>query len=239
MEPYTGLVDALARIGAAASLPTLWATVKDFASLLGYSHIVAMDAGKLADGSIDAVLYSDAPLQLFREIDRRFGNEEHPLVRWALHAHAPFTISEMRSDPKHKGQRWGELLADIVKRGDALVVPVYDHGEPSAGLSFGGVEPDTSPRSRAMLQVVAHAATEKARDLKAGKGNAPTVALSVREAQCLRLVAVGKADAEIGKALGISARTVRFHVDSAKTKLGVANRIQAVAKALRERIIAV
>jgi DNA-binding CsgD family transcriptional regulator len=232
METYTGLVDALARIGGAASLPTLWATVKDFASLFGYAHVVAIDAAKIAGGATDAVMYSDAPLQLFREIDREFVYAQHPLVLRALQSPAPFAISEMRNDTKHKGKRWTELLADIVKRGDALVVPVYEGDEPVAGFSFGGDKPDMSARARAMLQVVAHAAIEKARDLKAGKAQAASVSLSVREAQCLRLVAVGKA-------LGISARTVRFHVDSAKAKLGVANRIQAVAKALRERIIAV
>jgi LuxR family quorum sensing-dependent transcriptional regulator/LuxR family quorum-sensing system transcriptional regulator CciR len=91
---------------------------------------------------------------------------------------------------------------------------------------------------RALLQVVAHSAVERALALRDGRS--PSVsALSAREAQCLRHVAIGRPDAEIGQLLGISPRTVRFHVDSAKQKLGVQTRIQAVAKALRERIIAV
>jgi len=43
---------------------------------------------------------------------------------------------------------------------------------------------------------------------------------------------------EIGRLLGIRPRTVRFQVDGAKAKLGASTRIQAVAKALRERLIA-
>ena len=43
-------------------------------------------------------------------------------------------------------------------------------------------------------------------------------------------VADGKTDFEVGKILSISPRTVRFHIRNAKTKLGVATRIQAVAK---------
>jgi DNA-binding CsgD family transcriptional regulator len=45
-------------------------------------------------------------------------------------------------------------------------------------------------------------------------------------------VADGKTDVEVGKILDISPRTVRFHINNAKVKLGVSTRIQAVAKRL-------
>jgi DNA-binding CsgD family transcriptional regulator len=239
MEPYSGLTDTLARIATASTLPILWAAVKDFAAKLGYSYVTAIDAAKIAGGVANAAMYSDAPRQLYQDIDREMSYAQHPVVLRALESPVPFTMSELRAEPKNKGQRWTELLADVVKRGDALLVPVYDGDEPKAGFSFGGEKPDRSPRARAMLQVVSHAALEKARELASGKGQSEAPSLTVREAQCLRMVAVGKADAEIGETLGISARTVRFHVDSAKVKLGATTRIQAVAKALRARIIAV
>jgi LuxR family transcriptional regulator, quorum-sensing system regulator BjaR1 len=145
----------------------------------------------------------------------------------------------LASDPAHKNQRWTELLSDVVKRGDGLIIPVWRDGEPLAGVGLGGETPDTSGLARSMLHVVATAAIERAFELRQGKGAAAGMTLTVRETQCLRYVAIGHADAEIGRMLGISPRTVRFHVDSAKTKLGVATRVQAIAKALRERIIAV
>jgi DNA-binding CsgD family transcriptional regulator len=118
-----------------------------------------------------------------------------------------------------------------------LVVPIYRANQPIAGANFGGAKPDVSPLTRALLQVVAHAAVERALHLRDGKRSTVNI-LSAREAQCLRQVAIGQPDVEIGQLLGISPRTVRFHVDSAKAKMGVSTRIQAVAKALRERIIA-
>jgi DNA-binding CsgD family transcriptional regulator len=62
--------------------------------------------------------------------------------------------------------------------------------------------------------------------------------LSPRETECLRLSARGKTDIQIGRVLGISPRTARFHVENAKKKLGVATRVQAVAEALRIKVIA-
>jgi len=239
MEPYSGLTDALTRIAAASSLPILWSTVKDFAFGLGYSHVVAVDAARVGAGAGNALMYTDAPRQLYEAIDRELVYEEHPIVQRALKSHIPFAISEMRNDPKYAGQRWTELFADVVKRGDGLIVPVYEGSDAQAGFSFGGEKPDMSAIARSMLQVVAHAAIDKSKELRTGTPPAAKASLTVREAQCLRFVAIGKADAEIGQTLGISPRTVRFHVDSAKAKLGVTTRIQAVAKALRERIIAV
>ena len=52
--------------------------------------------------------------------------------------------------------------------------------------------------------------------------------LSPRESQCLHWVSEGKTDFEVGKILEISPRTVRFHINNAKVKLGVTTRIQAV-----------
>jgi DNA-binding CsgD family transcriptional regulator len=36
--------------------------------------------------------------------------------------------------------------------------------------------------------------------------------------------------------LSISARTVRFHIDNSKQKLGVETRMQAITKSLREKL---
>lgn len=53
-----------------------------------------------------------------------------------------------------------------------------------------------------------------------------------REASCLRWKALGKTDEEIGTILGISAHTVRFHLESARARLHTTNTTHTVAKAL-------
>lgn len=61
--------------------------------------------------------------------------------------------------------------------------------------------------------------------------------LSMRERQCLELAAQGKSDWDISQLLGISESTVHKHVESAKRRLGVSTRIQAVVWAVQHREI--
>jgi len=62
--------------------------------------------------------------------------------------------------------------------------------------------------------------------------------LTQRERDVLRLLADGLSNEEIGKRLFISAETVRTHVRKAMSKLDADTRTQAVARALREQLIA-
>ena len=62
--------------------------------------------------------------------------------------------------------------------------------------------------------------------------------LTQREREVLRLLADGLANEEIGKRLYISAETVRTHVRKAMDKLDADTRTQAVARALRDHLIA-
>lgn len=61
--------------------------------------------------------------------------------------------------------------------------------------------------------------------------------LTSRECEVLRWSAIGKTAEEIGKILGITERTVTFHVTSSLSKLDVSNKTQAVAKALLLKLI--
>lgn len=53
--------------------------------------------------------------------------------------------------------------------------------------------------------------------------------LTPREQEVLRWIAVGKSNAEIGAILGVTAGTVKIHVERILTKLGVENRTAAAA----------
>ena len=62
-------------------------------------------------------------------------------------------------------------------------------------------------------------------------------ALSKREREVLRLVADGHSNKQIGQKLGITERTVKFHVTSIRNKLGAENRAQAVALAAQRGLL--
>ena len=65
----------------------------------------------------------------------------------------------------------------------------------------------------------------------------PPPPLSPRERECTRWVAEGKRDCEIATIVGIKYGTVRFHVNNAMHKHGVATRMQLVVKLLREGVL--
>lgn len=63
------------------------------------------------------------------------------------------------------------------------------------------------------------------------------VRLTERERECLRWTAEGKTGWEISKVLGISERTVVFHLENAARKFGVFGRRQAAARAIALQMI--
>jgi DNA-binding CsgD family transcriptional regulator len=65
----------------------------------------------------------------------------------------------------------------------------------------------------------------------------PQSVLSPRERQCLELAGQGQGDWEIGQLLHLSEHTVHRHIETAKRRLGVTTRMQAVIRALHGRQI--
>jgi DNA-binding NarL/FixJ family response regulator len=62
-------------------------------------------------------------------------------------------------------------------------------------------------------------------------------ALSAREREVLDFLARGLANKQIALALGISEHTVKFHLSSIYTKLGVANRAEAVRAGIQRGLV--
>jgi DNA-binding NarL/FixJ family response regulator len=61
--------------------------------------------------------------------------------------------------------------------------------------------------------------------------------LNDREIEVLTWVARGKTSAQIGEMLGLAKRTIDFHLDNARNKLGASTRTEAVIKAAFGRLI--
>ena len=61
--------------------------------------------------------------------------------------------------------------------------------------------------------------------------------LTARETEVMRLVAGGYSNREIAEALTAAEATVKVHVSSILSKLGVRDRVQAVLRALESGLI--
>ncbi len=68
-------------------------------------------------------------------------------------------------------------------------------------------------------------------------GDDPGGRLTPRESEVLRLLSTGLGNMKIAEVMGISATTVRNHIDHVLTKLGVHSKLEAVVYAARHRIV--
>jgi len=85
-----------------------------------------------------------------------------------------------------------------------------------------------------LLALHVHEALE---NLPSARQTAPLVILTTREKDCLQWSAMGKTSWEMAKILNISERTANFHIGNAIRKMDVANRHQAVARAISQKLI--
>ena len=78
-----------------------------------------------------------------------------------------------------------------------------------------------------------HEAQDIAAFLVQAGNDPPAVPLSPRETEVLRLAAEGMTNKEIAYRLGLSERTVQFHLNSVYNKTGTNSRAEAAAVAIR------
>jgi LuxR family quorum sensing-dependent transcriptional regulator len=123
-----------------------------------------------------------------------------------------------------------------LKEGFGLSLQTLD--KQTVGFSAGGRQTDMSPDTQGMLTLVATYAIGRAIALKQENVPDAPIVLSAREREALQWAAEGKNDWEIGEVMSISEHGADKHMRSVRAKLGVINRTQAVAEAIRRGLIA-
>ena len=116
-----------------------------------------------------------------------------------------------------------------------FTIPIHDGRGPVAAVTFAAdARHPAFHRSieahAPVLQLMALYFHAHARRKLAADHVVDGAALSPRQFECLEWAARGKSAWEIGRILGISRRTVAFHLDNARAKLGVRTVYQAVAR---------
>jgi DNA-binding response OmpR family regulator len=115
-----------------------------------------------------------------------------------------------------------------------FLTALADRDNELKGWRLGADDYVTKPVDFEVLSAViaarlAHVARVRVRAQSAG--------LSRREVESLTWAARGKTSAEIAQIIGLSKRTVDFHLDNARSKLGVATRTEAAIKAASGHLI--
>lgn len=228
MLAWEALKGLTAQLSSALTAEDIGNAMFSVGKLYGWTSLIVVDVTKLFNRVGPALVYASDSRDVIEGFDAELPLMQRPAFQRAQASDRPFLASEIRRAMGPADDHGWSGLPGGADLKESLIVPVHVEGKFVWGAGFSGAEPDTSQPAQSVLGASAHEGYRRFCELlDSAQRHSP---LSPRESECLRWVADGKTDFEVGKILSISPRTVRFHIRNAKTKLGVATRIQAVAK---------
>lgn len=197
-----------------------------------YSHI------KLPDGKIFQYIFSDYPDQWVSNYLAAGYITIDPVVEYCFYSNSttPLFWDETNFDtPKRK-----ELIKEAKGYGIASGLSIPLRGAKNEVALFSGTNPFNDMECRLRysqcagdMYVMSSYLHESIRNLVYTKElhNDRPPELTRKEIECLLWWGDGKSANEISGIIGITPRTVRFHLDNVKMKLGVQTKGQVIAKA--------
>lgn len=184
----------------------------------------------------EAVMLHNYPRGWVRTFSEARLYEIDPVLQLARSSPSPFFWdTALRSDSLTREQRI--VLAEAAGYGlvHGYTIPLHSSWRPGTLRASCSVIPDSGSidiQNYLAMEVLAEHFYFFSTRAHAPPADGSSVELTLRERQCLALVAQGKDDWTIGLLLGTGASTAHYHIEQAKRRLGVATRVQAVAKAL-------
>lgn len=209
------------------------AIVRDLAQRHGYDCFIASGLPSRGTSVKPFVLASEWPKEWF---DRYIGhqyNEFDPVALRCFGADTAYYWSDVRiSEDDAMGHR---VMNEAREFGlvEGLCVPVRTADGMQGCISFGGRHIDDSPKTRPLLHLIALYAYGALSFMQSMRRREDAKSLGPREIEVLRWTARGKTADEVGKILGITHRTVSFHLSEASVRLGTLNKTHTVAEAMR------
>jgi LuxR family transcriptional regulator, quorum-sensing system regulator BjaR1 len=159
-----------------------------------------------------------------------------PSLRHCKHTVHPFEYLDAPYDRASEPQ-----AAEVIDRArdfrveKGLLVPIAGPAGCEGDVWIGGYDLNIAPPNRPLVHLLALYAFETIRVFSGRAMRTPSI--TPREREVLTWVAAGKSAWEIGEILHISKRTVDEHCSNAALKLNAKTRTQAVAYAMKYRLI--
>ena len=231
-----GFIDALERLSAVDDVAKAFA---EAIARYGIEHFIATGLSAKGHAFEELVIASRWPSEFFMLYVENDYARFDPLVRRSIQSHMPFEwhAESHQTDDNPRGVEVMRRAAEFgLKQG--YLVPIHGPKGYEGCVSMTARKLDLSARAKSAVHLMALYAFDRMRRLR---GSLPDkkITLTAREREVLSWIAGGKSAAQISQALKISKRTVDEHSQTAARKLGAANRTQAVAIAMRDRIIEV
>jgi len=225
----------------AASADELAKVFREIIETLGFRYFACCSHVDPLRPPRQAVVISSYPAAWARSFSERQLFHIDPVFCYAEKTLVPFFWDSSRFRLGLTPQQ-EEILREAGAFGIAhgFTIPIHLPGAFGAFHASCSVVPDSQLielSSYHVVQTLAFHLYEFAGRERSEKHARSSFELSLRERQCLELVAQGKSDWVVGKLLGISERTVHNHIERAKRRLKVATRVQVIVHALATRQI--
>jgi len=158
--------------------------------------------------------------------------DNDPMIIETRRRMTPFLLSEMGDARSFTVE--GKLVLEAGRAygwSEVMGVPIHGPSGYEGLVSMASLHSvSMTATERSLLHTMALAVHARAHAaIGHGDSTRPPVILTPREAECMRWVAAGKTDAEIGIILGIATATAHYHVEQVKKKAGTRSRSEAVA----------
>jgi DNA-binding CsgD family transcriptional regulator len=221
---------------ACSSWPELCHLVDAAVRDLGFEYCALLHHASLSGPGAGLIRFDTYPAGWSREIEAQGLASDDPVHLASARTHLGFRwdaidrlvpLTSRHRDILARGARYGI--------GGGFTVPANVPGEPTGSISLAVRRGRTVPaRHLPLAELIGAHAFGAARRMHGYPAGGSRPHLSRREVQCLRLVAAGKTDWEIGRVLGITEATARQYVKRARSAYDVVGRAQLVVHGLRD-----
>lgn len=237
----------LDRLSATQSVQETWDETLSFLKSLGFDLMMYGYAGLDSGGTpAEVETLSNFPAVYQQRYQQEQYYRDDPVVHHCIASLSPLQVGR---DSLHLWPGQGRRLTAVQRRiiheaADCgmtvgVVIPFRSPGRyPIAGISLSNAMGSTEfGRFFAgwghVAQLAAiHSHTRLQMQLQPARCAESKVALSFQERECLLWVARGMSSKDTAKRIGLSPKTVDFHIAKAMSKLGGATRSHAVARAI-------
>ena len=196
---------------------------------------VPSDGGRLFT---DDVLFSSWPAELIHQFDEL--NLAGGIIDYVMHSTMPLQLDLeefAKVVPPEIAEQTQSLLGSYgISR--SVIFPVHNKDGSKAKVTFEGNRDFVDEHDVATLHLRSISLFSRYVDMVNRKPEEKHVRfLTVRERECLKWIAGGKTSVEVAEMMALSEHTVTHYLTNAANKLNAANRVHAVAIAMRLKLL--
>ncbi len=217
----------------ASTINALDAALKRATRRLGFDHFAVIDHQNILKAGSDAVFLHNYPPAWAATLYVRGYMADDPIAEVCRRQSAPFLWSDI-SSLIAMSSRQREIMREARHAGLAqgCTAPIHVEGEPVGSCSFVTAGALPAQALDAVTSIGRCAFDEARRIVRRGLPAKKRQRLTPREHECLALIGRGASDLEVSQALAIPEAAVAGHIEEARRKYGVANRMELVVRAL-------